>query len=168
MCDPVSLGIAAAAVGAVGAGASFAGANRAADDNLHAANRTAASSFNALETRRTQQDAQHSEDSVTALIDAAAARGRISASASDFGGDASTITQQVNAADFGTGRVLAIGNLNAQNAAKDIASAKNDNETRRVNQIGAVKGASPLSLALGISSAALSGANTYSSAGGRF
>lgn len=168
MCDPVSLAVATAAVGTVQAGASFAGANRAADDNLHAANRTNASGFNALELRRTQQDAQHSEDTVTALIEQTAARGRISASASALGSDAGTIAAQSNAADFGTGRALAIGNLNAQNASQDVARAKEDNNTRRVNQISQVRRGSPLSLALGISSAALSGANTYASTGGQF
>lgn len=168
MCDPVSIGVATAAVGAASSGLSFAGANRAADDARHGANLTYASTYNATERRRVQQEAQYSEDTVSNIIEATAARGRIAASASSMGLDQASTTQATNAADFAAGRSQSILDLNAQSAAGDIEQARQGANIERTNRLKANPDQSPLVLALGIAKAGLSGAGAYSSAGGKF
>lgn len=168
MCDPVSLGIAAATVGSASAIMGFQGANQMSHENANAANLTQAVNYNALAEQGAQVDAQQSENSVSALIERAKAGGAISASASASGSSGATATALANASDNQVGRALSIEDLNSANQRLQIQNQVISGDVQRKNKIASVPAGNPLSLVLGIAKAGLEGSSAYTSAGGKF
>lgn len=168
MCDPVSMAVATTATSAASSYMGFAGQNQAAAANETAANLGYANSINGLNTQATQIDKQQSENTVTALINSVAARGRISAAASSQGMGGSTTAAQENAAEFASGRQLSIEDLNSQQERVQNANQRSGADLQRRSQIASVQPASTLSLVLGVANSALKGANQFSQSGGQF
>lgn len=140
-----------AGLGFAGAAASsifgFLGQGAAYKANVQAAKVGFANSYDIEQTRRVQIDQQESENTVSAMINAAAARGRISASASSMGADAATTTQQINAADVDVGRNLGLEDVNSQNQRIQSAQNLTNASLKEQSQINSV--AKPNLLALG-------------------
>ena len=168
MCDPLSIGIATATVGAASSIMGFEGANQASHANANAANLQASNTYNALGEQESQIDAQQSENSVSALIARTQAQGRISASASSFGTGGATTAELSNATDNEAGRSLAIENLNSQSQRLQVQNQMQGAEITRRNKIASVPAGNPLSLVLGIAKAGLQGSSFYASTQGRF
>lgn len=169
MCDPVTITAAATAtVAAISTTAGFMGAQQAAKDNKTAANLTAANSFNDLSARGRQIDQQNSENILSNLIDAHAAQGAISASASAYGTGEATTQQLSNAAQFAAGRNAEIDQLNSDDQRLQLASDRVGVGMRRQSQINSKLAPSGLSLALGYAQDAIGGVNEYHSLGGKF
>jgi len=166
MCNPMFLAAASTAIGVVRAGAEYVGGRKLASAQELAVNQTAAEQSNVLARRDVQIGAQASEDRVNAIINAVAAQGRISASASSMGSDAATVAQMSNAEAFKAGRGASIQDLNTQNALAENQQARRNNELERVSKINTIQKPTPLSLVLGIAQAGLQGANTYYATGG--
>lgn len=168
MCDPVTIAVSALAVSTLTTAVGFVGQNQAADANRKAANMSAANSYNDLGNKGVQIDAQNSENNLSSIINAHAAKGAISASASAFGtGEAST-AQLANAADYAAGRSASISQLNANNQRLQLGSDSAGVDIQRQAQIASKQGGSGLSLALGFAGDALGAAGTYHDLGGKF
>jgi hypothetical protein len=168
MCDPVSIAVTTAAVGAASSYMGFQGATQQAHANANAANLQASSTYNALGEQEGQIDAQQSENTVSALIDRAKAQGSISASASSFGTGGSTTTALANAADNEAGRALSVEDLNSQSQRLQVQNQLQGADITRRNKIASMPAPSPLTLVLGMAKAGLQGTSAYTSAGGRF
>lgn len=168
MCDPVTIAAATFAVSAASSVMGFEGETQRAHLNANAANMQGANTYNALEQQRGQIDAQQSENTVSALIERAKARGAISASASSIGTGGSTATALETAADNQAGRALSIENLNSDNQRLQVRNQIQASDIQRQNKINSVLAPSPLSLVLGLAKAGLQSASAFTSAGGSF
>lgn len=167
MCDPVSLTAATFAISAATTGLAFQGQREQAKGARTAANLSYAQGQNELGQRNVQIDAQQSENTVQALINAAAERGAISASASDMGMSASTTKRLENAAANEAGRGLSIQDLNSDNQRLQSANLSIGQNIERDSTVRANKGPGLASLALGIAGDAVGAAGTYSKLGGK-
>jgi len=161
LCDPVSLTAMTFATGAAKSVLGFIGQNQAAEANKQAANAAFANTSNSLAEQRVQIDRQQSENTVSAMINAAANRGKVSASASSMGADAATTTQLVNAGNFDVGRALSIADTNSESMRIRNSQDLTDANIKRQSQINQVLPQSPLELALNLSGNAISSAGDY-------
>lgn len=170
MCDPVTATIAAAST-ALSIGSTIMGhqgQKQAAADNRRAANVNFSQRTEAIDAQRVQLDQAMSEDVFERAIAQASAQGRIAASASDMGMGAQGLQQQRQVSSFEAGREFSIAAVNDRNQREQLQREMRGAETERVSQINQVKPPSTLSLLLGIGKAAVQGASTYSSLGGKF
>ena len=168
MCDPVSLGLAFAAVGATSSVMGFVGQNQAASANRRAADLSYANTENQLALKGSQVDAQQSENTVQAAIARITGQGRISASASSMGSDAASATRGANAVDFGVGRGLSIENINSDSQRQAIGGEEANAFYAHQSQVNSVLPQSPIQLALGLAKSGLGGVSTFSQFGGTF
>lgn len=164
MCDPVTIGIATAAIGVGQAVSSYVGQNQRAAANTKAANMNYAGQVGAINKQDAQLQQEHSEQSFDTALTQLKAKGDIAASAGDMGLSSGSLVSQVNAAMFGVGRQNAVEQTNFDNQRAQLASSKYNAAVARNNQIAQVPKASTASLVLGIGSAALQGDNAYNSA----
>lgn len=158
MCDPVSMGAASAGMGAVQSVMGFMGQTQAARSNAQAANASYMNTYNSEQQQASQVDRRQSENTVTSMINAAAARGRVSASASSMGADAASTTQMVNAADFDVGRALSIEDVNSEDQRVQIGQQLTNANIERQSQINQVVKPSPFSLITNLGADAIQGA----------
>lgn len=172
MCDPITaiavLSTATAAVGVASAVSQYQGQKEAYSDNKEAANLGYAANENVAAQKGMQISQEQSQNTLQAAIARAKAEGRVSASASSFGGTYTTAARDVAGVDFQVGQQLGVANINTQNQRLALADQETSNWYDRQNQINSVAKASPAQLGIGIASAALQGASTYKSLGGRF
>lgn len=168
MCDPVTIALSTAAVAAATTGLSYAGQQQRAASTAQAANLNFANNSNALGAQATQVDEQHSENALSTIIEGAKNAGRISAGASSLSLGASSTAGQENANDVDIGRSLAIGDLNQQNKDLQIGMDVQSAGVARQSQIAQAPPPSLASLVVGLGDAAVKGANTYASVGGKF
>lgn len=168
MCGPLLLAAVPAAIASAGAIAGFIGQGQASASNTTAANLSYAANQNVLGQRSVQIDQEQSQNTLNAAIARASAEGKVSASASSFGGDASTTTRQVNAADFSVGKQIGVEDINSQNQRLQVANDQTSDFYARQSQINKVPPPSPLSLGLSIAGDAAEGAANYSKLGGKF
>ena len=168
MCDPSLLAAAQVVPAMVSSVMGFVGQNQAAAANKKAANLSYANTENQLTQKASQVDAQQSENTVQAAISRITSQGRISASASSFGADASGATREANAADFAVGRGLSIENVNSDNQRVAIGGEQDNAFYARQSQINQVLPQSPIQLALGLAKAANAGIGAFAQFGGTF
>lgn len=168
MCDPLSLAAGTAAVAGASSIASFAGQGMAAGANARSANYAFAQNQDVESQRAAQVDQQQSENTVQSAIDRTQAEGKVSASASSFGGDRQTATGEVNAVANTNERALGIENVNSNEQRLNIANEGESAEISRQSQINRVQPESGLALATSLAGDAAGGASTYSKLGGRF
>lgn len=174
MCAPLVAALpmimAATSAGAAGAQSifGFLGQNAAAAANERSANLAYAQASNEAGQEAVQVDQRQSENTVNAIIQSVAQRGKISASASSLGSGGETVAAESNAADFEAGRWLSVQDQNSTNQRLQITNQLKGADLQRRGQIMSVQPASPLSLVMGLAGAALKGANAYAGFGGRF
>jgi hypothetical protein len=167
MCDPLSIGIATAALSVGQQVTSYIGTNQASAANQVAANLNFARENEAISRQKVQLDKQASENALDTAITAARARGEITASASDRGLASSSITQQINAAMFGVGRQASIEDINLTSQRRNLLEGRVDADIKRQSQIASMPKAGAVSLILGVGSGLAKGASAYKSAGGQ-
>lgn len=160
MCDPVTMGVIVASTSAISAGLAFGGKQEERATNIADANAGYANTFNSIQTQAGELDTQRSENAVTAMINAAASRGHISASASSMGADAATTTAMANAGDFDVGRDLSLKNVNTENQRVQLGQNLKDASLRRQSQINQTPAPSVAGLLLNIAGAGIKGANS--------
>lgn len=166
MCDPVSMAVVGSSLGASQSILGFAGQNQAHSQAVQAADASYANTSNSLQTQETQIDRQQSENTVTAMINAAANRGKVSASASSMGADGATTTQLVNAGNFDVGRALSIADQNSESLRQRNSQDLTDANIKRQSAINAVPDGSIAGLLTGIAGAGIAGAGTALKLGG--
>jgi hypothetical protein len=164
MCDPVSIGVATAAVAVGGTVASAVGQNKAAGANQTAANMTFASQQDTLRDQAVQIDQESSEKSFDTAITAIQSEGAIAASAGEQGLAPTSITQALNASMFGIGRQASADDVNARNQRAQLTTEAKGNDISRISQIKKVRPMSTVGLALGVGQGILSGVNAGMSA----
>lgn len=168
MCDPLTIGMVTAGVGALSSVAGFIGQQQAYKANVESANVGYMAKMNDLNTQAVQIDRQQSENTASAVIARAKAAGAISASASSFGIGPQSAAAAENASDVAINRDLAIRNINSESQRLQNASERTGAALSRQSQIAQVPKANPLSLALGLAGSALGGVDEFSKLGGRF
>jgi len=161
MCDPVSLGIATAAMAATQSVASYVGMQQAYSANVEAANLGYANTQNSLMQENRQAGDKFSQQSLDSAIAAAKSQGQIANVESIQGGASSSVIQNINASMFGIGRQTAAEGANYADTREQIMQGNVDSQLKRESQINSVPQANPVSLILGLGSAAASGASTY-------
>lgn len=168
MCDPVSIAAATAVISTASATMGFVGQQQQYKSNAQMANITAANTYNGQQEQSAQIDAQQSENTVNAIVQRAQGEGVISAHAGAFGLSGSTTSRLSNAVDFASGRQLSVEDLNSSDQRLQMQNVMVGTDLTRQAQINSVAQADPLSLALGVAKAGLSGTSAYTSAGGKF
>lgn len=143
---------------ALGSVLGFAGQQQAHAQAVQAADASYANTSNSLQTQETQIDRQQSENTVTAMINAAANRGKVSASASSMGADGATTTQLVNAGNFDVGRALSIADQNSESLRQRNSQDLTDANIKRQSTINATPSPSPIGLLASITGAGIQGA----------
>lgn len=159
MCDPLTIGVGVALLGAAQTVTEHIGTNAAYKANKQAANYSYARDTEAINRQDSQLQAEHSESAFDTAIAIAGESGRISASASESGLGSSSIASQLNAAMFGAGRQATAEDINFRNTRAEIASSRTDAELRRQAQINSKPRSGTLSLAIGLGQDAMSGFN---------
>lgn len=168
MCGPLALAAIPAATSAAGSITGYLGQSAAYGANKTAAGLTYAANQNDLATRAGQIDQQQSANTVEAAIARASAEGKVSASASSFGGDASTTARAANAASFSVGQQLGNEDINSENQRIGVAQDQTNDFIARQSQINKVAAPSAASLGVGLAGVAATGASTYAKLGGQF
>lgn len=151
-----------------GAGAGFLGQNAAAKANQQAAGIAYGANSNEIQQRYAQIDQQQSANTVNADIARAQAQGKVSASASSFGGDAQTSARASNAASFSVGQQLGVEDTNSENARVAAGNDQTSAFIQEQSQINKVQPGNPLALGISLAGDAASGAADYSKLGGKF
>jgi hypothetical protein len=167
MCDPVSLGVATAALSIGGAVSKFAGERSQAKSTRGAAISNFQATFSALEARSAEVSESQSEGSFDRAIEAASKQGLIAARASDAGLSGSTVGAQIQASGFETGREQSLTARQAELQRRQIAREIENENRAKVSTLNANRGPGLLSLVLGIGQGALSGASAFTGAGGK-
>jgi hypothetical protein len=168
VCDPLSLAAASTAVSGASSVMGFVGQGQAAAANARSANYAYAGTYDTEQQREAQIDQQQAGNTVQAAIDRTVAEGRVSASASSFGGDRQTAIGEVNSVANQNERALGTENINSENQRTQVATDLTGAELERQSQINRVQPESPLALGVGLAGDAAQGAATYSKLGGRF
>jgi hypothetical protein len=166
MCGPLALAAASMVPAMASSVVGFIGHNEAAAANSRAAGLSYANTANQEATKAGQIDQQQSQNTVQAMIDRVQAQGRISASASSFGGDAASTTRAGNAADFAAGRGLGIEDTNSQNQRTQVGFGMDDAFYARQTQDNQVLKQSPLQLGLSLAGDVAGGASVFGKLGG--
>lgn len=168
MCDPVSLGIATAALGVGQSVSAFIGGRQAYAVNKEVANLNYANQRDIIDQKRVQLDQNKSENAVDTAIASVKAQGEVAASAASMGLSSSSIAQALNSDMFGIGRQVEAESVNDQNQRLQLANEQRGAAVEREAQIASKSRPGALDLALSIGSDALKGASAYSTAGGKF
>jgi multidrug efflux pump subunit AcrA (membrane-fusion protein) len=165
VCDPVTIGIATAALAVGGAVMDHVGTNQAYHANELAANLNYAQQSNTLGRKAVELDQAKSEDAADTAIATARAQGEISASASDQGLGAPSVSSALHASMFGIGRQASIADLNDANARAQIAAERQGANLSRQSQIASKSRSSLLQLGLGVGGGILKGVSAGTAAG---
>lgn len=162
MCDPATLAIAGASVGATSDLLGFYGQKQAKSANDTAANMNYFDRMSALQAQGVQQDAADSERAVDEAILQAQEGGRIAVTASEFLGSASQARLR-NASAAELSRSSAVEDLNSQNARAQRGRDMKGAAVERTAAINKVQKPSAAALALKLTGRGLSAAGDYKS-----
>jgi hypothetical protein len=169
MCDPVSLGLIAAATFAVGAASDisqYMGEKQAYKVNQQVANLNYANNANIIQQKRVQLDQEKSEKAVDTAITTVRAEGAVSAAAGSMGLSSSSIVQAINADMFGIGRQFTADETNDQNQRLQLANELSGADIERRGKIASVSKPGLGTLGIAIAGDAVKGVGTYVSMGG--
>lgn len=159
MCDPISITLAAVAIG--GAVMGYMGQNQANKDNQQAANLNAANQYTVREQNRAQNDQKSAEERVNLAVESAQNFGRIAQSSSTMGLGASTTAQAINASEVATGRARAVGDQNFLFGRAQYGNDLYGDQLAKASQINSVPKGNPAALALGIIGGAAGGYSSH-------
>lgn len=164
MCDPLTIGIATAALSVGSAVVEHIGTNQMAKATETAANLDYANRVNVINQQAVQLDQEKSARAEDTAIAAAQAEGRIAASAADRGLGYSSISQALHSEMFGLGRQDSIANLNDLNQRAQLANEQQGAAIAREAKIASAPKSGLLNLGLGVGKGVMSGFNAYSGA----
>lgn len=164
MCDPVTIGIATAAIAGLQQVSSYVGQNQMASANRQAANYNYAREREAIGRQDVQLQQENSEAAFDTAITSAGERGKIAVSAAENGLAPSSLVSQLNAGMFGIARQRSAELTNLTNRRVALADSRTDAALRRDSQIASKPKATVASLVIGLGSAAVQGVNAHGTA----